>query len=455
MGCGRWLEVALQRNGYSDGSFSEGVLRQTAVSSGEVLDVLQDLAKRIDAIPIDRETILQHKLDLTERSRTSAFPWRGQFSPELIDLLLDYYGGKDAVVLDPFVGSGTTLFEAVRRQLACFGTEVNPAAVQFASCARWACLEPTVRSGLLRKGDQLFRKYLDRHGPADLFSGPRARDSESDLAGDVRRMLRAGSSTDDLIFHLFAAAVMLAMGDTPIVRMEDLETAYRRTVKVISTLPHSVKACEVFPADARQVPLSPRTVDLVITSPPYINVFNYHQNYRKAVELIGWHGLAAAPSEIGANRKHRGNRFLTVVQYAIDMLQVLQELHRVLRPGGAVVVTIGRESNVRGVSFRNGRILAMLAAGGAGFTIECWRERRFTNRFGVQIFEDLLTLRPGNGEQRDPIAFGREIGTSALLSARRRAEGEARANLEAAVEAADLVQPSPIFSHQEPRTVNL
>ncbi len=56
-------------------------------------------------------------------------------------------------------------------------------------------------------------------------------------------------------------------------------------------------------------------IDFVITSPPYINVFNYHQNYRQSAEILGWDLLKIAKSEIGSNRANRGNRFYTIIQF--------------------------------------------------------------------------------------------------------------------------------------------
>ncbi len=114
-------------------------------------------------------------------------------------------------------------------------------------------------------------------------------------------------------------------------------------------------------ADARCLPVKNQTVDLVVTSPPYVNVFNYHQNNRPAMELLGWNILTVAKSEFGSNRKNRGNRFLTLVQYCVDVLETLLELKRVLKYEGRVVIIVGRESNIRGVSFQNGSIVATLA----------------------------------------------------------------------------------------------
>ena len=58
-------------------------------------------------------------LNLKERSRTSLFPWRGQFSPQLIEILLNNFAKTNSIVLDPFVGSGTTLFESAGLSLEC------------------------------------------------------------------------------------------------------------------------------------------------------------------------------------------------------------------------------------------------------------------------------------------------------------------------------------------------
>jgi DNA modification methylase len=112
-------------------------------------------------------------------------------------------------------------------------------------------------------------------------------------------------------------------------------------------LPETHSSIRLLNCDARLIPLEEGEVDFVITSPPYINVFNYHQKYRRSVEALGWDLLRVAQSEIGANRKHRQNRFLTVIQYCLDMTDVLSELKRVCKEGSRLVMIVGRESNVR------------------------------------------------------------------------------------------------------------
>src|SRR5262249_52850376 len=113
------------------------------------------------------------------------------------------------------------------------------------------------------------------------------------------------------------------------------------------SLPETGSSVRLLNCDARRLPLPAGEADFVVTSPPYINVFNYHQQYRRSAEALGWDLLRVARSELGSNRKHRGNRFLTVIQYCLDMANVLRELKRVCKAGSRVIVIVGRESNVR------------------------------------------------------------------------------------------------------------
>jgi hypothetical protein len=194
------------------------------------------------------------------------------------------------------------------------------------------------------------------------------------------------------------------------------------------------------------MPLDNQAVDLILTSPPYINVFNYHQNCRKAMELLGWDLLRVSRSELGANRKHRANRFLTVVQYCMDMGMALAEFRRVLKPGGRMIVIMGRESCVRGVSFRNGCLVGALATF-VGFDLECRQERKLRNKFGEVIFEDILHLVPKErscaADPSKPTALAICLLEDALSRCTR---DDIRGDLKAAIRAAESVQSSPILA---------
>jgi hypothetical protein len=224
-----------------------------------------------------------------------------------------------------------------------------------------------------------------------------------------------------------------------------LRTWERLKTKVVN-LPYSQKPIKIFHCDARMLPLNTSSVDLVFTSPPYINVFNYHQQYRASTEALGWNLLSIAKSEFGSNRKHRGNRFLTVVQYCLDLAQTLVSIAHVCKPTGRVVLVVGRESTVRSTSYLNGEIVFQLATKCVGYNIKTRQERVFRNKFGMYIYEDILHLEKNKAELgTDPVDKAREIAQRILEESILRAPKEVHSDINAALSLIHSIQPSPIF----------
>ena len=196
------------------------------------------------------------------------------------------------------------------------------------------------------------------------------------------------------------------------------------------------------------MPLQSQSVDFAITSPPYINVFNYHHNYRRSVEVLGWDPLRVARSEIGSNRANRGNRFYTVIQYCIDMANALQELARVLRPDGRAIFILGYESKVLGAPFYNANIIEKIACSSEMFDIVLRQQRVFTNRFGESIREDILNLQRAAYINNDQLAttLGRSIAVEALDSALATVSQSNQTLLLHAISRIDEITGTPFFN---------
>ncbi|WP_199766261.1 hypothetical protein [Helicobacter heilmannii] len=216
--------------------------------------------------------------------------------------------------------------------------------------------------------------------------------------------------------------------------------------KIILELPHCTRAIKAIHGDARHLPLENESVDMVLTSPPYINVFNYHQNYRASVELLGYNVLTIAKSEFGANRKHRGNRLLTVIQYCIDMALTLKEICRVSKMGARLVFVVGRESNVLGYSFYNSALIHRIALEVLGLSFLLRQERMYKNRYGKMIYEDIIHLTKNKIlEVSDDLITtqARKIAINALYS-KYYLDNPNKILLEEAIKSANKVNPSEI-----------
>ena len=384
---------------------------QVNIFNIERMNSIDSILSKTQNLSLDGSTIPQEQLDLVNRNRTNLFPWRGQFSPQLIELLLKTYADDNSVVLDPFAGSGTTLFEASRMSLSCFGAEINPAAVEMARTVHFVNVDHASREQRISQARAIVERHLPLIDDYNLFA-PRNKKGVSPIEKVFLKMLD-DASFNPLVHNILVNTLIRYSASNGKDKKEPLTAvlaAFKRHSDIINGLPHNDELCKLYQCDARNLPLDDQSIDIIVTSPPYINVFNYHQNYRKAMELQGWDLLRIAKSEIGSNRKNRANRFLTVIQYPIDMLQAFFEMKRVIKANGRIIVIIGRESRVRRVSFQNYKVLSAIALGGAGLKLISRQERKFINRFGEKIYEDILHFMPEGSPVNAPDEFARSIG---------------------------------------------
>ena len=395
---------------------------------------------------LDRESVPQGSLDIANRVRTNLLPWAGQFSPQLVEELLVAYGERSGVVLDPFAGSGTSLVEAARLGRAAWGNDINPAAAILARVYCLVNLGVAERDAELDSLENRLAQVFERPiGP--LFSEPGA--AESSQADQESALIRIWSeSSTDVSRILTAALVVLCDFHREDLNADKVHKVWLRLAETVRSLPVSNEAVVVYQADARKLPVESDSVDLVLTSPPYINVHNYHQKFRRSVEALGWNVLTIAPSEIGSNRQNRGNRFVTVIQYALDMVLSIREMARVARPETRLILVLGRESTVRRVPFFNGELVAELAVRGLGLENERRQERQFVNRYGNKIREDILHFRTYSElpDEGFCLEAARAIAGQTLSATRQLTATDTREGIDDALERIELVTPSPLPS---------
>lgn len=161
-----------------------------------------------------------------------------------------------------------------------------------------------------------------------------------------------------------------------------------------SMVPASRRA-RVAVGDARALPVPRESVDVVFSSPPYLNAIDYLRCSKFSLVWMGHQiedlqllrarsiGTAAAgqpPKEamelarVASSRVNLADRsFRAIGRYADDTLGVMRELARVLAPGGRLVYVLG-ENSIRGVRVRTGR-LAQAAAAQHGLKLVTRRSR--------------------------------------------------------------------------------
>lgn len=387
----------------------------------------------------------QEKLDVKFKTRANPFNWRGQFTPEFVEYILNSFAKPGDLILDPFSGSGTVLAEAARKDLQCYGYEINPSAFLMSKFFSFTTLKLERRLKFLQRIElKLNLKLKNLNGQLIYVDNPDYRVAYKNLLNFAKGINEEIVNDDEKVF--FFNMLFLSEKDKQLKVKDSILKSFNYLKNALLGLPYSNNIIDAKLKDARTVHKNfIKAVDLIVTSPPYINVFNYHQNYRGITETLGYDLLKVAESEFGSNRKNRGNRFRTVIQYCLDMELSVKSFWKALRQDGKIVIVVGRESNVRKTPFYNGNIVKEILDELNGFKSISNLERSFTNKFGDVIKEDIIIA------QKNEFILEKEIGRLIALRHLKNALTYATdetiiADLNDAIKNIDLIMPSPEFN---------
>ncbi len=388
--------------------------------------------------------LIQEKLDVLSKKRSNIFNWRGQFTPEFVEYIIESFTNKGDHILDPFAGSGTVLFEAARHGNRASGFEINPAAYAMSSFFSFCNMpfaeryefsnsfEIKLNSTLSLFNNHVIYKESDdfRLGYSDFLL----------FAKDCDKIYRSKLEQIFLLNLLF-----LSERDKGYTLRNSILKSFNYLKNGLLGLPFTEHPINAYLKDSKTVgSVLKNKVDFILTSPPYINVFNYHQNYRAIVEVFQFDIMNIAHSEFGSNRKNRGNRFRTVIQYCIDMELAIYSCWRALKPGSRMVMVLGKQSNVRGIPFYNGKLIMEILESSGGFEQIDTMQRQFRNKFGDSIKEDIIiTTKSGS---LNSSTHGREIALNHLNENLKIAKDDVYDDLIDAISNISDITPSPIYT---------
>lgn len=388
----------------------------------------------------------QNKLNVVHKCRSNYFNWKGQFTPEFIEYLLDCYANEDSVVADPFSGSGTVLAEAIKKGLTCIGFEINPSAYFMSKFYEYAMCTKEERNIIFNDLTRFIASYLDGIAESKMVyvEGKDYRESYANL---IEFSSYIAKYIDKKMMPLMINILFLCEKDKRMTLSNAIQKNMKYMKDLLLSLPYTSKSVMANLGDARNIGLNHQNnIDLIITSPPYINVFNYHQNYRGIIECFGYDILKVANSEIGSNRKHRSNRFKTVVQYAMDMGHTIYNASTALKVGGKMILVVGRESMVRKTPFYNSMIIKDIINLIPCLQIESINTRQFGNRYGELIDEDIIVVQKCSEDINIHINVFEYVGLKHITNALSYADKSLELDLRSILNKKELILESPIFN---------
>lgn len=289
------------------------------------------------------------------------YPYKGKYHGQMIKALINFMGiREDGLVLDPFVGSGTTLVECATLGIPSVGIDINPA----------LCIVSQIKTDCLSIDYPELTRWLSKLKPLDIFNYffGQVREKRawflgfSQLNKDAKDLLAEAwqwhlpdGFIKELPFEwrnfLFLCSLH-ALSDHTYLQGTNKERPFteffirdlneyldtiRDTYAVLRDKGVKITKPKVLFGSALELPLPSVSVDGIVTSPPYSIALDYVKNDRHLLDYLGIETSGLREQLIGL----KGKRQEKIQLYEKDMKQSLIEMQRVLKPGCYAAIVLG------------------------------------------------------------------------------------------------------------------
>ncbi|MEO9296013.1 MAG: DNA methyltransferase [Nitrososphaera sp.] len=335
-----------------------------------------------------------------------------KFIPQLAARVIKENSQAGDLICDPFMGSGTTLVEAIVNGRKAYGTDINPVAVLIAT-AKTTVIEPLklkhetdsllgyLEAALFQKEkgqsllvDDLVDFSMPSHERIDYWFPQRQkhdlalilstirqiRDKEIQtfllcsfsniLKGCSRWMMKSVKPTRD------KEKVVADAHRSFILQMRRMMKKNEELWKLLDG--KKVPRVVIDNCDARELGLKDNEATLIVTSPPYITSYEYADLHQLTALWLGYTDnlkdfrrkfigsiqkedgelplySPLAKETIGKLRGKDKREATGAERYFFEMQQCFEEMHRVLKPRGRAAIVIG-DTDLKKVKIKNAEI---------------------------------------------------------------------------------------------------
>ncbi len=268
--------------------------------------------------------------------------------------------GSGSRVLDPFLGSGTTLLACKEVGVDGVGIDVAPLAVfvsqvkiadydldELKETARWLLSQPFRKPDLSGISGFVKQFFLKPSLEDIIFFREKIQEIENPITKGFFTLALMNAAMKVSFAYKDGAVLKVVKKPVPPFR-KFFRRLIKKMIKDLTKL--SFKPCnlKVYLGDARKMNfLEDDSFDAIITSPPYLNKIEYTKVYRIEYELFfGDVKIDPVRSYLGLNPKKVIDQFpdLNLPEvakaYFHDMRLCLEEMFRLLRPGGRVAMVV-------------------------------------------------------------------------------------------------------------------
>jgi len=295
----------------------------------------------------------------TTYSTHNIHPYPAKFIPQIPREIISKYSAEDEWVLDPFCGSGTTLLEAKLNGRNAIGIDVNPI----------SCLISRTKTTALTNRDREIVEKLLSVIQEDIQSGEHYDTPEyynvdywvqehvqSELSVIKHQVEKCDvERVRDFMFTAMSAIFTKVSNQESDTRYKSIDKdigqyevwsqfsnhvsemlQQNRELKNLCTDSDTL----VLNEDIQDVNMPEQPIDLVVTSPPYPNSYDYYLYHKHRMFWLGFNPKDVQEKEFGSRYKHndRGEGLET---YIVPMENAVQKIANKLRKGRRFVVVVG------------------------------------------------------------------------------------------------------------------
>jgi DNA modification methylase len=322
--------------------------------------------------------------DVPEFQRTKhvhrLHPYLGKFIPQLVEVFLKKYFKPGQMILDPFLGSGTTLIEANLLNMPSIGIELSEFGYLIAKVKTQKYNIELVEKEILDILNRIKEFSLKiRKNQKSLFDNWDFEPSEYFKTWYHPRAIKEiyfyrslipNYQNQDILKIILSRAARsarqiphydLARPKKPVKEKywcikhkrycEPIDNAIKfinryslDTIKRIKEFDRSRTSAKIIllQGDARIIKLPiEKEIDGIFTSPPYLGLINYHEQHRYAYELF--HFKEYPEAEIGAPNKN-GND--DKEKYKNDIIVVFKNMNPYLKVGAKIFIVVNDKYNL-------------------------------------------------------------------------------------------------------------
>lgn len=298
-------------------------------------------------------------------------PYPAKFTPQIVNKYFNLYCQQGFRILDPFCGSGTTLVEGILNNMHSVGIDLNPIAyiISRAKSSKYSLeelsdLQNFILEFQLKFSDGLFSKKYFYNNTITIPDFPNRKHwFQENVAYELAVLRRIideikNEKTRMLLYCAFSKIIVKVSNQDSEVRYTAkiknhpdgiVFSLFSETVlnylKILSSTDYKVTSdAEVYNGDSLEILKSfpDDTFDFIITSPPYINTFDYYLYHKLRMFWLGYNHIPVRQKEIGNHHRIDTKNFkLAKAEYIDSMSNIINEISRVAKPMSFFIIIIG------------------------------------------------------------------------------------------------------------------